>query len=243
MPNFFAQLPAGATGETIARVVGHIQRKPIACERPASIDGHYLLIDFGGHHTNELILAMLAGLADPAGAEAAQANIWRLPKLIDLVSSIDEHQKQAITAFAHLRGEPLTLYEAIYTLIEAESLHAYFEHEDGHHDDPKHRHHSIRPAGYAAHSRQMRENEDAPDWDVFDELRKKAQGEKLDEPRRVALVAILAIYNSQLTGEHFKGRGWTLRAGALGRYLRRRIDSDPLTFDAFVSALAVYPGW
>lgn len=242
MSKFFARIPNGPAGDAVHRVVNYIQHAGIACDRPASIKDDHLLIGFDGHHTNELILAMLAGLADPADAEAAQADVWRLTRLIELVPALDTRQQGALATFARSQERP-TLYEAICCLIESEGLHAYFEHEDRHHENPKYQHYCIRPTGYAAYEREVDNSDTAPEWDVFSALRQKAQAERMDSGRRVALITILSLYNRKMTSDHFKGRGWTLRAGALGSYLRDRIQSAPMTFDAFVHALAVYPGW
>ncbi|MBO9471080.1 hypothetical protein J7355_13345 [Endozoicomonas sp. G2_2] len=242
MSNFLYPIPNGRAGEAILRTWHQIRKTGIASAQPVAVDGSYLRVGFGGHHSNELILALLAGLANPEQAEQAQDPVWRLPKMIGLISSLDSKQKDALFALARTDLRP-TLYEAVSTLIQIEDLQDYFEHEAHTDIEPVWQHYTIRPSGYAAFNHATLSEGNPPDWGVFDALRKRAQRERMDEGRRVALVTILSIYNSEDTAVSFKGRGWTLRAGALGRYVRDRAERQPIAFDAFVQALAVYPGW
>ena len=95
----------------------------------------------------------------------------------------------------------------------------------------------IRPAGYGESCRVQDSR------NLFDDMRRRANERGLGMAGRVALVAVMALYNEDGARASFRGRGWTLTARQLGDYLRDRADRRPVAFDSLLLAMATYHGW
>lgn len=76
----------------------------------------------------------------------------------------------------------------------------------------------------------------------FVETRSLANWQRLDPVGRVALVAIMALYDEDDTDRCSRGRGRVLTARDLGDYLRNRAESRPAAFEALLMAMAAYHG-
>lgn len=233
----FSLIPNNAAGAAVRRAVAQIDQTGLACERPIRIEGDYLLWADSVHHSAMLIMALLVGMTTDTPDNMDQ---WRIPQVIDKIAGQDENQE---TIMLRLSPAPAstTLYDCIKTIIKAESLEQYFEEEQREEDDPKNWHQAIRPVRYRAAQRAAMGEGD--EIDVFAELKRQAQAERMEPMRRIALVAILSIYNAETTGEYFKGRGWNFHAAELGAYCASRIEAKPDAFDALIHAFVVYPGW
>ena len=194
------------------------------------------------HHSNEPIVAAIAGMIDDSAAESAMNSMfkasysYRLADAVGKVSSMDENQFKVFLAAAGHAGrprDPQAFTEAVNTLIDTEDLGAYFERGP----NAGHSHQDIRPFGYA-------ESWDQPGTpSALEKVKAKADRERLPKDKRVALLIVLALYNEYDTRELFKGRGWAFHGVELGRWLKERFHSNERSARAALTALGQYCYW
>ena len=244
----FYDLPDGRLGDALDAAVSQAVCTPPAGERLFAYPG-LLEVDWEQaaccHHSNIPLVGTIGAMIDPVAAAGALEGV-RLPAVIGGVSRIDWDQGALLAAAAGSPGAermPKQFFDsAVRAVIEAEELSPFFEFSG-----TGRGHYAIRPFGYAdseaADRAAFAAGETPEPRNLFDEMRRRANDFGLDTLRRVALVAIMALYNEQDTAEHFKGRGWVLTARELGEYLRDRADRRPAAFDNLLLAMAAYHGW
>ena len=238
-------LPGGRLGEALDAAVSQAERRPPAHERLFEIRDGRLAVDWGraalGHHSNIPIVGTIGAMIDPDAAAGALARV-RLASIVGGVCRLDENQEAILSAAAGSPDAPRSGFRpAVRSLIAEEGLEAYFDLLP----DPDS--FDIRPAGYAESCRDEREayqrGEDPIPRDLFAETKHRAQRERLEHGRRIALVAVMALYNEDNTRKTFKGRGWSFTARDLGAWLRNRAEVRPAAFAALLFAMATYHGW
>lgn len=252
MPSFY-DLPAGRLGEAVDAAVLVAAREPPAHDHIFSYPG-FIEVDWdcaaACHHSNIPIVGTIGAMIDPVAAAGALQKVG-LPSIVGGVSRTDDSQSAIFAAAAGKTGLALLSKSAfglaVRALIEAEALEPYFDISKDVGDTPGNQHYGIRPAGYAESERADRTafaaGEIPKRRDLFTEMRQRANERRLDTAGRVALVAIMSLYNEDDTRNCFKGRGWTLTACEVGEYLRDRADRRPAAFDSLLLAMATYRGW
>ncbi len=245
----FYDLPGGRLGVALDAAISEAVRKPPAHERIFSYPG-LIEVDWQRaahcHHSNVTLVGTIGAMLDPVAAAGALGKI-RLASIVGGVSKLDWNQSALLAAAAGKPGAerlPKKFFAgAVLGLIEAEGLERYFEFDDELGKD----HYGIRPAGYEeserADARAFAAGEDLEPRDLFAEMRQRASRDQLTPPGRVALVAVMALYNEDDTRERFKGRGWSLTTRDLGAYLQDRAERRPAAFENLLLAMATYHGW
>ena len=244
-------LPAGRLGDALDRAMVQAVRTPPAHEPIFEYPG-LIAVDWNRaatcHHSNVPVVGTVAAMIDPVAAAHALGKI-RLASIVGGVSRLDQTQRAILAAAAGHPGaeqRPQSYFgRAVRAFIEAEALQDYFEISPA--ETPGKEHHGIRPAGYAESEQTeavaFARGERPPARDLFEEMRQRAARYGLDPHRRVALVALMALYNEHDTLDRFKGRGWVFTARDLGEYLKNRAARRPATFEALFLAMATYHGW
>jgi len=247
----FYDLPAGHLGDALDAAMSQAVRHPPAHEKFFKYPG-LIEVDWeraaSCHHSNVPIVGTIGAMIDPVAAAGALDKI-RLASIIGGVSKLDWNQSGLLAAAAGQPGaeqlrEPFG--PAVRAFIAAERLEPYFEFSEvpGDSGDQEF---GIRPAGHAETLRAQQMAYAAGDEpeprNLFDEVRQRANDRRLDVDGRVALVAVMALYNEYDTRERFKGRGWVLTARDFGDYLRDRAERLPAAFDNLLLAMATYHGW
>ena len=164
-------------------------------------------------------------MIDDKSAEAAFDPRFRLANAVGKASGLDDFQQGVFLAAAgiddHSRN-PLAFTQAVNELIDTEKIGGYFERGP----DAARSHDDIRP--YGCH---------------MEQVKSKADKERLPKDQRIALLIVLALYNDYDTAEIFKGRGWVFHAAELGRWLRERFASNERSARAALRAIGHYCYW
>ena len=248
------ELPDGRLGQALEAAFRYAADWPPAYEHLFEIRDGRLAVDLtvdweraaACHHSNIPLVGTLGAMVDPAAAARALPGI-PLAAIVGGCCRLDEHQEAILAAMIGPGGPgkpdaPRSCFgTAVRTLIVEEGLEDYFDLLP----DPES--FDIRLAGYAQSCREKREayarGLDPEPRDLFAAAKARAQKDRLDPGRRIALVAVMALYNEHETCVTFKGRGWSFGARELGTWLRNRAEVHPAAFEALLLAMATYHGW
>lgn len=177
------------------------------------------------HHSNTILVAGIGGMIDGKAAEGTFHPKFRLANAVGKASGLDGFQQGAFLAAADVYGRspnPLAFTQAVNELIDTEQIGGYFERGS----DSACSHEDIRPYGCQ-----------------MEQVKSKADKERLPKDKRIALLIVLALYNDYDTAETFKGRGWVFHAAELGRWLRERFASNERSARAALRAIGHYCYW
>lgn len=248
----FYDVPPGRLGEALDAALSAFVRRPPAHERFFNYPG-LIEVDWEAaadcHHSNITLVGTIGAMIDPVAAAGALEKV-KLASIVGGVSRLDDSQSGILAAAAGKAGAELLMKsffgKAVQGLIEAEGLDPYFEFTAVD-DDAGEDHYGILPAGYAESTADeaaaYAKGDDPEPRDLFVEMRQRANDRRLDTHGRVALVAVMSLYNELDTRECFKGRGWAFSAREFGHYLRDRAERRPAAFTNLLLAMATYHGW